>query len=166
MQTIDIARRCAELNAVNDANSAYVLALHQGGLAPEERMEAAVYLLRMGGNYRIAYTQFVQLYHEGQFQEECLNVMTQAFYQPNVKLMKSRYEKNCAALAKYPYLFRRDFPKFEELLLRFYPFDDNGYLPFKPEQQEFGGYVNYNDPVVSRNFFKEKYPPSHLISVK
>ncbi|MCI8915982.1 MAG: hypothetical protein HFF26_04835 [Oscillospiraceae bacterium] len=159
MQTIDIARRCAELNAVNDANSAYVLALHQGGLAPEERMEAAVYLLRMGGNYRIAYTQFVQLYHEGQFQEECLNVMTQAFYQPNVKLMKSRYEKNCAALAKYPYLFRRDFPKFEELLLRFYPFDDNGYLPFKPEQQEFGGYVNYNDPVVSRNFFKDLENP-------
>ena len=113
----------------------------------------------MGGNYRIAYTQFVQLYHEGQFQEECLNVMTQAFYQPNVKLMKSRYEKNCAALAKYPYLFRRDFPKFEELLLRFYPFDDNGYLPFKPEQQEFGGYVNYNDPVVSRNFFKDLENP-------
>ena len=154
MQTIDIARRCAELNAVNDANNAYVLALHQGGLTPEERMEAAVYLLRMDGDYKVAYTQFTQLYHEGQFREECLDIMTQAFFEPNVKLMKSRYEKNCAALAKYSYLFRREFPKFEDLPLRFYPFDDNGYLPFDSQKQEFGGYVNFNHPVVSRNFFK------------
>ena len=159
MQTIDIARRCAELNAVNDANNAYVLALHQGGLTPEERMEAAVYLLRMDGDYKVAYTQFTQLYHEGQFREECLDIMTQAFFEPNVKLMKSRYEKNCAALAKYPYLFRRDFPKFEELLLRFYPFDDNGYLPFDLEKKIFEDYINFNNPVVSRNFFKNLENP-------
>lgn len=159
MKTIDIARRCAELNAVNDASSAYILALHQGGLAPEERMEAAVYLLRMGGDYKVAYTQFAALYNEGQFREECLDIMTGAFYEPNVKLMKNRYEKNCAALAKYPYLFRTDFPKFEELPLRFYPFDDNGYLPFDPEKRAFGGYVNYNSPVVSRNFFKNLDDP-------
>ena len=159
MQPIDIARRCAELNAVNDANNAYLLALHQGGLSPEERMEAAVYLLRMGGDYKVAYTQFAALYNRGQFREECLDIMTQAFYTPNVKLMKSRYEKNCAALKKYPYLFRTDFPKFEELTLRFYPFDDNGYLPFDPAGQTFGGYVNFNDPVVSRNFFKNLDDP-------
>lgn len=155
MQTIDIARRCAELNAVPDANNAYILALHQGGLTQEERMESAVYLLRMGGDYKIAYTQFAALYNEGQFRAECLDIMTQAFYKPNTKLMKNRYEKNCAALKKYPYLFRTDFPKFEELSLRFYPFDDNGYLPFDAEKQAFGGYVNYNNPVVSRSFFKD-----------
>ena len=159
MQPIDIARRCAELGAVAEANNGYILAIHQGGLAPEERMEAAVYLLRMGGDYKVAYTQFATLYNEGQFREECLDIMTQAFYEPNVKLMKSRYEKNCAALAKYPYLFRTDFPQFEALPLRFYPYDDNGYLPFDPERQEFGGYVNYNHPVVSRNFFKNLDDP-------
>ena len=159
MQPIDIARRCAELNAVNDANNAYILALHQGELTPEERMEAAVYLLRMGGDYKVAYTQFAALYNEGQFREECLDIMTQAFYTPNVKLMKSRYEKNCAALKKYLYLFRTNFPSFEELALRFYPFDDNGYLPFDPAGQTFGGYVNFNDPVVSRNFFKNLDDP-------
>ena len=154
MQTIDIARRCAELNAVSDANNAYILAIHQGGLTQEERMEAAVYLLRMGGDYKVAYTQFVRLYNEGQFRAECLDVITGAFYTPNVKPMKNRYEKNCAALAKYPYLFRWDFPKFEDLPLRFYPFDDNGYLPFDPVEKTFGEYVNFNHPVVSRNFFK------------
>lgn len=159
MQPIDIARRCAELNAVPDANSAYILALHQGGLAPEERMEAAVYLLRMGGSYKVAYTEFVRLYQEGQFRDDCLDILTDAFYAPNVKPMKNRYEKNCAALAKYPYLFRTDFPKFEDLPLRFYPYDDNGYLPFDPQKREFGEYVNYNNPVVSRNFFKNLDDP-------
>lgn len=159
MQTIDLARRCAELGAADEASNAYVLAIHQGGLIPEERLEAAVYLLRMGRNYRIAYTQFAQLYNEGQFRDECLDIMTQAFYAPNVKLLKSRYEKNCAALKKYPYLFRTDFPQFEDLSLRFYPFDDNGYLPFDPQKQEFGRYVNFNNPVISRNFFKNLENP-------
>ncbi len=159
MQTIDIARRCAQLNAAADANNAYLLAIHQGGLTPEERLEAAVYLLRMGGDYKVAYTQFAALYGEGQFREECLDIMTQAFYEPNVKLMKNRYEKNCAALKKYPYLFRTDFPPFEELPLRFFPFDDNGYLPFDLQKQSFGGYVNFNHPVVSRNFFKDLENP-------
>ncbi len=159
MQLIDIARRCAQLNAADDANNAYLLAIHQGGLTPEERLEAAVYLLRMGGDYKVAYTQFTRLYSEGQFREECLDIMTQAFYEPNVKLMKSRYEKNCAALKKYPYLFRTDFPPFEELPLRFFPFDDNGYLPFDLQKQSFGGYVNFNHPVVSRNFFKDLENP-------
>ena len=135
MNTIDLARRCAELGAKDDANSAYILALHQGGLAPEERLEAAVYLLRTKGPYQIAYTEFVRLYREGLFQPECLDILTDAFYLPNVKLLKARYEKNCAALARYPYLLRKDFPKFEELPLRFFPYDDKGYLPFDPDAQ-------------------------------
>ncbi len=159
MQTIDLARCCAGLGSTSDANNAYILALHQGGLSPEERLEAAVYLLHMGGDYKVAYTQFAALYREGQFREECLDIMTEAFYTSNVKLMKSRYKKNCAALKKYPYLFRTDFPEFEALPLRFYPFDDNGYLPFDPEKREFGVYVNFNHPVVSRNYFKDLENP-------
>ena len=42
------------------------------------------------------------------------------FYEPNVKLLKSRYQSNCKLLEKYPYLFRRDFLDFEFLPLRFY----------------------------------------------
>ena len=159
MQIIDLARRCAELGSTGDANNAYLLAIHQGGLTPEERLEAAVYLLRMGGDYKVAYTQFANLYNEGLFRDECLGIMTDAFYTTNVKLMKARYEKNCAALKKYPYLFQKDFPKFADLPLRYYPFDDNGYLPFDPQKQEFGGYVNFNNPVVSRNFFKNLDDP-------
>ncbi len=159
MTTIEIARRCADLEAAADACNAYTLALSQGGLTPEERLEAAVYIIHAGGAYRVAYTQLYHLYHEGHLRQACLDIMTNAFYIPNLKLQKTRYEKNCAALAKYPYLFRKDFPKFEDLCLHFYPFDDNGYLPFDPAKQDFGGYVNYNHPVVSRNFFKDLEKP-------
>lgn len=105
MQTIDIARRCAELGARDDANNAYILALHQGGLSPEERMESSVYLLRMGGDYKVAYTQFVRLYNEGQFRAECLDVITGAFYTPNVKPMKNRYEKTVRHWPNIPTCF-------------------------------------------------------------
>jgi len=155
MNVLEIARRCAHLGAVSEALSAYMLALEQKELAPEEQLEAALYLLRSGQKgYRVAYTHLCRMYNEGVLRTDCLDVMTTAFYVPNMKQMKVRYEKNRDALMKYPYLFRKDFPKFEDLLLRFYPFDDNGYLPFDPKAEHFRDYVNFNYPVVSRNFFK------------
>ena len=153
MNALEIARRMAELGNMKDACRGYTLALEQGGLAPEEEMEAAVFILQAEGNYKVAYTCFRSLYDRGLFREDCLEIMTQAFYAPNVKLMKSRYEKNCRALEKYPYLFRKDFLNFEFLPVRFYPFDDSGYLPVHPAQERFDGYVDVNRPVVSRNFF-------------
>ena len=159
MNTLEIARRCAELGNPQDACHAYTLALQENLLAPEEELEAALYILQAQGDYKVAYTCFRSLYGRGLFQQECLDIMTQAFYQPNIKLLKSRYEKNCKALEKYPYLFRKDFLAFAFLPIRFYPFDDNGYLPFHLTQGKFDDYVNPNHPVVSRNFFHDLENP-------
>ena len=159
MNALDIARRMAELGNAEDACQAYTLAVEAGGLAPEEEMEAALCLLQFGGNYKVAYTCLRSLYDRGLFREECLDVMTQAFYQPNVKLLKSRYEKNCKALSKYPYLFRKDFLDFEFLPIRFYPFDDDGYLPFHPAEGRFDDYADFNRTVISRNFFHDLENP-------
>lgn len=159
MTAIEIARQLAALGQAEGAVRAYGIALHQGGLAQEERLEAAVYLLQGGGDYRVAYTQLYDLYNEGCAPDDCLGIMTEAFYAPNVKQQKTRYEKNCEALARYPYLFRKDFPKFEELPLLFYPFSGNGYLPLDPQKRQFGAYVDFSRPVVSRNFFKNLDDP-------
>ncbi|MBD5098008.1 MAG: hypothetical protein HDT35_00335 [Clostridiales bacterium] len=159
MDAIEIARRMAELGSAEDACQAYTLALRGGTLAPEEEMEAAVYILQSGGDYKVAYTCFCGLYGRGVFREDCLSIMTAAFYEPNIKLLKARYEKNCRALSKYPYLFRKDFPAFEELPIRFYPFDDDGYLPFFPREGRFGEYVNFKNPVIGRNFFHDLENP-------
>ncbi|MDY5509307.1 hypothetical protein [Dysosmobacter sp.] len=155
---LDIARHMAELGQREDACRAYTLVL-SGVPEPEEELEAALYLLQFGDEYQVAYTAFIDLYQRGFYQEELLSVMTQAFYEPNVKLLKSRYEKNCKALSKYPYLFRKDFPAFEELPIRFYPYDDRGYLPFDRREGRFGPYVDFNHPVVSRNYFLDLEQP-------
>ena len=159
MNAIEIARRLAELGAGEEVCRAYTLALQEGGLAPEEEMEAALYILQSGGDYKVAYTCFRSLYDRGLFREDCLGIMTQAFYQPNVKLQKAQYERNCKALSKYPYLFRKDFLSFNALPVRFYPFDDDGCLPFHPAEERFDDYVNFSRPVVSRNFFHNLEKP-------
>ena len=155
---LDIARRMAELGQREDACRAYILALTDG-LEPEAELEAALYLLQFGGDYQIAYTSFINLYRRNFYQEELLAIMTDAFYKPNVKLMKSRYEKNCKALKKYPYLFCKDFPAFEDLPIRFFPYDEKGYLPFDRREERFGSYVDFNHPVVSRNYFRDLEKP-------
>ena len=154
MDALQIARRMAELNRPKEAAQAYTLALHSNALASEEELEAAAYLLQSGENYLAAYTVFCDLYNRNLFREDCLSIMTGAFYVPNIKPQKNRYEKNCADLRKYPYLFRKDFPAFEDLPIRFYPYNDRGYLPFSPAREHFDSYVDFNHPVISRNFFQ------------
>ena len=159
MEAIEIARRLSALGQTKDACQAYELALHQG-VEPIAKMEAAAYILQNGGDYRISYGCFIELYNQGMFREDVLPLMEAVFYEPNIKMMKSRYERNCKRLEKYPWLFRRDFIPFEELPIRFFPYDDhNGYIPFYRAEERFGEYVNFDHQVISRNFFKDLDKP-------
>ena len=159
MKAIEIARKLASLGQKVDACQAYALVI-QTEEDPTMRMEAAVYILQAGGDYKISYTTFIGLYNEGHFQGDILPLMTSAFYEPNVKLLKSRYERNCKLLEKYPYIFRKDFLKFEDLPICFFPYDDEGgYVPFYAKRNCFGDFVNFKNPVVSRNYFKNLENP-------
>ena len=160
MRTIDIARRMAELDQKEDAQKAYLLALQEAeGKNPEEEMEAASYIFFSEGDYEVAYTTFVSLYNRGCFQAELMDLLTQAFYLPNVEEQKKRYQDNCRLLSHYPYFFRDDFPVFEELPILFFPFNDQGFVPFVKEKNRFSPYVNFNDPVIDRYFFKDLEKP-------
>lgn len=156
MKPIEMARKLAELNEVADAQQAYFLALHDAeGKDPEVELEAASYIFFSKGNYKAAYTAFISLFNRGYAQGELLELMTQAFYLPNVADQKKRYETNCKILSKYPYFFGADFPAFEELSIQFFPFDKKGCLPYHPEGPRFGDYVNFNDTIIDRYFFKD-----------
>lgn len=160
MDTIEIARRLAELGQTEEAQAAYSLVLQEAAERnPELELEAASYLFFSQGNYQVAYTAFVSLYNRGFYQTELMDLMTQAFYLPNAEDQKKRYVRNCAALAKYPYLFREDFPDFEALPVQFFPFNDEGYIPFFKAEHRFGAYVNFNDPVIDRYFFRDLDKP-------
>lgn len=160
MKTIEIAQRLAQLNAVDQAVKAYKVALTEEP-DPTTKMEAAAYILQFGKgeDYKISYTFFRELYNQGVFQENILEIMDEAFFQPNLRLMKSRYDRNCKYLSKYPYIFRSDFPKFEDLPLRFYPYDDNSYTPYDVQERRFGEYVDFRDAVIKHNFFHDLENP-------
>ena len=160
MRTIEIARKLAELNQKKDAQDAYVIALNEAqGKNPEEELEAASYIFFSEGDYQIAFTAFVSLYNRGCFQQELMDLMLQAFYLPNVEKQRKRYQKNCERLSRYRYLFRKDFLTFDELPIWFFPYSDDGYIPFYKEENRFGSYVNFNDPVIDRYFFKDLEKP-------
>lgn len=160
MKAIEIAQRLAQLNETEDALKAYKVALTEEP-DPTTKMEAAAYILQFGkgDDYKISYTFFRDLYNQGVFQENILEIMDEAFFQPNLRILKSRYERNCKYLAKYPYVFRNDFPKFEDLPLRLYPYDDNSYTPYDVEGRHFGDYVNFRDTVIKHYFFKNLDDP-------
>ena len=166
MDTIEIARRLAELGQTGEAQAAYTLALQAAAERnPELELEAASYLFFSRGSYQVAYTSFVSLYNRGLYRAELLDLMTQAFYLPNVEKQRRQYERNCAALAKYPYLFRKDFPPFEDLPIQFFPFNDEGYVPFLKAEDRFDKYVNFNDPVIDRYFFRDLEQPVLAVDV-
>ena len=158
MEPIEIARKLAGYGERAGACKGYETAVAQG-LAPEEELEAAIYILQFGGNYKVAYTSFLKLYRQGLYQDMLLPVLTEAFYQPNEKDLKKNYEKNCSRLKKYPYFFRKDFPAFEALPVRFYPYEDHAYIPFDLNTREFGDLIDFREPVIRHNFFHDLENP-------
>lgn len=160
MKAVEIARIFAKHEQVPDAQNAYMLALKENnGEDPEVDFEAASYIFYTGGKYQIAYTYFQKLYNAGHYQNELFDLMVNAFYAPNIKLQRDRYQRNCKVLANYPYLFRKDFLDFDDLPIKFFPFNEQGFLPFYAGENRFGGYVNFNHPVIDRNFFHDLEKP-------
>ena len=157
MTTIEIARRMAALGAREEALRAYLLVLN-GDAAPEELLEAAVFLLENGGDAQVSYTAFVQLFNAGFFRETILPLLDKLFYEPSRDERRRRYERSCALLAKYPYLFRKDFPPFDDLPLRFYPYG-GGYLPYDVANGQFLDFTDPSEPVDDRNFFRNPDRP-------
>jgi len=161
METIELARKLAGAGQPKDACRAYQLAIHENnGRDPAMELEAAAYILQNGGDYKVSYTCFRDLYNRGCFQEQILPLMTAVFYAPNEKLLRTRYERNCRLLEKYPYIFRKDFIPFEDLPIQFFPFDEhNGYVPFYHDTMKFGEFVNFGLPKIGKNFFKDLTRP-------
>ncbi len=159
MKTIEIARKLAALDQKKKAQDAFSLALSTDTLSPEEELEAASYIFFSEGDHRIAFTTFVSLFNRGFFQAEIWDLMVQAFYLPNIQAQQKQYDLNCKKLAEYPYFFRTNFPAFEELPILFFPFDDKGFVPFDPQTNQFGEYINFNDTIVDRWFFKDLSKP-------
>ncbi len=162
MHALEIARKMAALDEKAEAVKAFKLALNEcQGVDEMAEMECALYILQFGSgkDYKVSFSTFVDLHKRGFMQSETKDIMTLAFYLPNSKMQKKRYEKNCRLLKKYPYIFRRDFPDFEDLPVKFYPFDDNKYVPYDVREQGFGDFFAPQHQVISHNFFADLEKP-------
>lgn len=159
MTMVEVARRLAELGQPDKALEAYTTALKQKNIIPEEQLEAACAVLQYGEDYKLAYDALLAVYKEGTFRADAFEILTGAFYAPNQKSIRETYEKNCRLLKKYPYLFRKDFLPFEELPVKFYPYDNKGVLPFHPKEERFDAYTNLNDPEIRHYFFRDLEKP-------
>lgn len=160
MRTIELARKLAEMGQKEDAQKGYFLALQkEEDLEPKEELEAASYLFFSKWEHKLPFSVFVSLYNRGFFRAELMNLMQQAFYLPNVQKQKKQYERNCRALGKYPYFFHEGFLEWEELPILFFPFDEKGYIPYFKGEDRFGDYIDFNDPVIDRYFFKDLEKP-------
>ncbi len=159
MSPVELARRLAELGEGEKALQAYELALKQEDTIPTERFEAACAVLQYGEDYRPAYDAFLALCNEDALRADAISILTDAFYVPNEEQMKKQYEKNCRLLQKYPYIFRTDFLPFEELPIKFYPYDDNGVIPFYMDEERFDKYIDFNEPVIRHYFFRDLEKP-------
>ena len=159
MTALEIARRMAELGQIEDAQKSYALALGQQELAPEEKLEAASFIFFSQGSPQLALTNLVQLYNKGHFQNEIMQIITEGYYLPNVAEIEKNYDRNCRQLAKYPYIFRKDFAEFDRLPIKFIPFDEKGFVPYYVQENRFGDYVNFNDTIITHYFFKDLSKP-------
>lgn len=88
------------------------------------------------GRYRESFFQFVELYSDGYEREGIFDILTQAFYDPNVEELQDRYEKNRKALAQYPYIWCEP-PDFDALPVCLYPLSDTEYYEFDVKTREF-----------------------------
>lgn len=160
MPTIEVARRLAELGEAETALQIYEIAMNDPDTQPVDRLEAACAVLQYSENYKAAYDTFLSLYREeDDLRGDILNILTDAFYALNVSGQEEQYHRNCEALKAYPYIFRKDFVPFEELSILFYPYDDNGVLPFHKVDEHFDAYIDVNDPQITHYFFRDLEKP-------
>ena len=160
MTALEIARKLAELGQTADACRAYELVIRDDDhTTAEEKLEASIFTLQFGEDYKVSYDGFLKLYRQDKFSSDILPIMLDAFYAPNESDLKKRYEQNCRLLKKYSYCFREDFLPFEDLPILFFPYDNNGYIPFDIERGTFGEYTDFNRQIISRNFFKDLDKP-------
>jgi len=162
MDNMEIARKFLALDEKDEAVKAYKLALGEcRGREPRAEFECALNILQFGHgeDYKISFSIMVDLFNRKFAQAEIRDIMKLAFYHPNIRKQQKRYEKNCRSLARYPYIFRKDFPDFEDLPLNFYPYADNQYMIFDVEKGFFSEFYEPYKQVISRNFFKDLEKP-------
>jgi len=156
MDNMEIARKFLALDEKDEAVKAYKLALGEcRGREPRAEFECALNILQFGHgeDYKISFRTMADLFNRKFAQAEIRDIMKLAFYQPHARELQKCYDRNCRLLARYPYIFRKDFPDFEALPIKFYPYAADQYMLFDVEKQVFGELFAPYDQIIRHNFY-------------
>ena len=160
MTKLEVARQCIAINDFENAKLIYPLVLQENEHKDSAvDFECAAFILQLGGDYKLSFDTFTYLYNKGLYQSDIFDIMVTAFYAPNIEKIQKQYKKNCDILAKYPYIFTNDFLDFDELKIKFFPYDDEYWVPFYMEENRFGEKLNIHHEEVTHYFFKDLENP-------
>lgn len=163
MKSLEIARRLSDLGELPEAAKAYTMVLSEissfedGNINPEIRFEAALFLAITKIDIKTACSELITLHKNGHFKNEVMQALIENCYADALEDIAKQYQKNQHAIAGYKYTFssENEFVPLDDLKLLFFPINENGgYIPFDTQTGEFLEYVDINNPIITRNFFK------------
>lgn len=112
-------------------------------------------------NYETALEALLECHRLGYRQEETENIILENCYLPYRNQYKQTYFKNMELLANYPYIYRRDYPDFDELSYEFIPFSASRYIIYDRNK---GAFIADFDSKISLNLSQCK--PNDVIMIK
>lgn len=109
------------------------------------------------GQYKEAFESFATIYNETQSLQErqdIMSILQEAYYAPNVAELQENYEKNIAALSKYPYFWDKQFTSFSDLSFLLFPTSDDSYYVYDKQVDRFIGEYDGTTRHQMRYFFQ------------
>lgn len=120
-------------------------------------MDRAVALFQQQ-RYRDAFLAFAELYNVSEVMQErqqILDILTEAYYQPNAAEMENCYQSNIEALKAYPYVFGEMSHEPEHLGIQMFPVDDGEFFTYDKVKQRFSSHHVHHKEWPERYLFKD-----------
>lgn len=147
-------------NAMNH----YSLALEKSnGKSGAVLFRYAIFLFNQK-SHKDALKNFISCYNLNYNRSEIEELVMNAYYTPNLNIYKANYENNVSNLKKYAYIYKVDFPSFDDLSYRFLPYLDKELVIFDNNSKHFISdfYIGSDDNTASLN----KYKPKDILLIK
>lgn len=157
------AQTAAEQGDLEQAIKHYTASLANSGENQGKVLWELAFFLFSLGNYAEALECFVKCHGLNYRSQEVVDIIMEAYYEPNTEEFKLNYERNVDLLSRYPYITKQEFPDFSSLRRRFIPFSDSEFVAYDLQSKEFTYRVDLNPNATYSDTFK---PNDVVISVE
>ncbi len=89
------------------------------------------------GKYAEALDNFIKCHKKGHRCQEVLDIVVEAYYQPNQAIFTELYEKNVKHLSKYEQCNIESFPEVDSLSYMFIPYSETKYIIYDKREKQF-----------------------------